>query len=93
LEIYDSHAGEAKVVATQRPRKNLFLTEEIVEEIKRFSYEQNISDSDVGRISFKLFFDLWYTPEMQKAYRLAEQNEVDVSVVIVQALRKVLKGE
>ncbi len=78
-------------MATQRPRKNLFLTEEIVEEIKRFSYEQNISDSDVGRISFKLFFDLWYTPEMQKAYRLAEQNEVDVSVVIVQALRKVLQ--
>ena len=78
------------LVATKRPRKNLFLSDELEEMLRTYAHDNRISESEVGRQAFDLFLNLAPTDEYKSALDFAERKDVHISLVIEQMLRKMI---
>ena len=75
-------------MATNRPRKNVYLDDGVEDKLKDFSHSRRISESETCRRALNLYLELANTPEFDAAQALADAKSVFVDVVLVQALRR-----
>lgn len=78
-------------MATNRPRKNLFLDDELNEMLRNHAYKERISESEAGRRALSLYLTLAPTDAYTKALRFAETKGVSVTTVIEQCLLRQLE--
>ena len=78
-------------MTTERPRENLYLSDEISEQLEAEAKRHRVSKSKLCRIIFTDYFDLRADPIYKRAIAYADEHNVTVSEVILSALKKVLK--
>ena len=77
-------------MATDRPRKNLFLTDELADGLRKAAFRNNISESEVGRRALELYLNILDTPPFDAAAKLAYEKRVPIHALFLQMMDKII---
>ena len=75
-------------MATERLRKNVYLSDDIVEALEDQAHYTRTSQSEICRQGIELYIKLLGTDELSACQALALRKNVPLDVVVIQAIRK-----
>ena len=77
-------------MSTNRPRENVYLSDEIAKQMDDYCKVNRISKSKLCRIVLEDFFNIINTPEYQAGFKFAIERKIPMTDVIVAALAKAI---